>query len=61
MNEAVTVPLPAELREHVREQAKREYTSEAAVVRRPQPQRLLIESKLRTINQITSRRGDFGS
>ena len=35
MSEAVTVPLPAELREHVREQAKCEYTSEAAVVRRP--------------------------
>ena len=46
MSEAVTVPLPAELREHVREQAKREYTSEAAAVRRqtaaaPSDRRLL--------------------
>jgi Arc/MetJ-type ribon-helix-helix transcriptional regulator len=32
--EQISVPLPPELREFVREQARREYTSEAAVVRR---------------------------
>ena len=110
MNEAVTVPLPAELREHVREQAKsntrarRRWCGGPAAA--PSDRRLLYgnnplwassadegaseralpfvnsyhgaedlllalvnesetgsvnQSKLRTINQITSRSGDFGS
>jgi hypothetical protein len=32
--EQVSVPLPAELRSYVREQARREYVSEAAIIRR---------------------------